>query len=148
MDDLSVNRVRTLARPKPTPSVSLPCRCLHSVGLSLTPEQLRQMVRVMDSHGDGLIPAAPVLEFLREEAGASVLPGDVGTRQVQTNQTPAGTSTRVRGGTIWYLVKNQLVLEFEEYINILRSIYIYTYTWYDGLLYRPTGRVSCRGVTG
>lgn len=60
------------------------CRCLHSVGLGLTPEQLRQMVRVMDSHGDGLIPTAPVLEFLREEAGVSAFPGDVGTKQVYT----------------------------------------------------------------
>ncbi len=30
---------------------------------------LRDMVRVMDAHGDGLIPTAPVLEFLRQEAG-------------------------------------------------------------------------------
>ena len=42
------------------------------------------MVRVMDSHGDGLIPTAPVLEFLREEADVSVLPEDVGTKQVWT----------------------------------------------------------------
>lgn len=30
---------------------------------------LQDMARVMDAHGDGLIPTAPVLDFLREEAG-------------------------------------------------------------------------------
>ena len=42
----------------------------------MTLEQLRQMVTVMDSHGDGLIPTEPVLEFLRKEAGVSSAPGD------------------------------------------------------------------------
>lgn len=46
-------------------------RCLRSVGIGLAPSQLREMVKAMDSHGDGLIPTAPILEFLQEEAGAS-----------------------------------------------------------------------------
>ncbi|CAM9306993.1 unnamed protein product [Ectocarpus fasciculatus] len=44
-------------------------RCLRSVGLSLAPESLGEMVSVLDAHGDGLIPIPPVLEFLRKEAG-------------------------------------------------------------------------------
>lgn len=46
-------------------------RCLRSVGLELAPGQLRQMAKAMDSYGDGLIPTAPVLEFLRQEAGTT-----------------------------------------------------------------------------
>lgn len=44
-------------------------RCLRSGGLALSPEHLRDMVNVMDAQGDGLIPTAPVVEFLKKEAG-------------------------------------------------------------------------------
>lgn len=46
-------------------------RCLRSVGLEIAPGQLREMAKAMDSYGDGLIPTAPVLEFLRQEAGTT-----------------------------------------------------------------------------
>lgn len=67
-----------------------PNRCLRSVGLILAPDMLHGMVAVMDAHGDGLIPTAPVLEFLRKEARLSSDPpplaeGDV--QQVSTTLT-------------------------------------------------------------
>ncbi|CAB1102374.1 unnamed protein product [Ectocarpus sp. CCAP 1310/34] len=52
-------------------------RCLRSVGLSLAPESLGEMVSVLDAYGDGLIPITPVLEFLRREAGISPEGGDM-----------------------------------------------------------------------
>ncbi|CBJ27722.1 hypothetical protein Esi_0083_0058 [Ectocarpus siliculosus] len=52
-------------------------RCLRSVGLSLAPESLGEMVSVLDAYGDELIPITPVLEFLRREAGISPEGGDV-----------------------------------------------------------------------
>eukprot|EP00752_Nemacystus_decipiens_P018631 g16705.t1 len=51
-------------------------RCLRSVGLILAPHRLNEMVAVMDAYGDGLIPTAPVLEFLRKEAGLASGPDD------------------------------------------------------------------------
>lgn len=42
------------------------------------------MADAMDAHGDGLIPTAPVLEFLREEAGlTSRANEDKGSSQVR-----------------------------------------------------------------
>ncbi|CAM9921910.1 unnamed protein product [Ectocarpus sp. 4 AP-2014] len=52
-------------------------RCLRSVGLSLAPESLGEMVSVLDAYGDGLIPITPVLEFLRREAGIAPEGGDM-----------------------------------------------------------------------
>lgn len=51
----------------------LSCRCLRSVGIALPHTSLNDMAAVMDAHGDGLIPTAPVLEFLRKEAGIPVV---------------------------------------------------------------------------
>lgn len=42
------------------------------MGLGIKIENLRDMAQAMDSHGDGLVPIAPVLGFLREEAGFSI----------------------------------------------------------------------------
>lgn len=64
-----------------------PSRCLRSVGLVLGPDRVQEMVAVMDAHGDGLIPTAPVLEFLRKEAGLGSgphLPAEGDLEQVST----------------------------------------------------------------
>lgn len=44
------------------------------MGIIIAPAGLSDMAAVMDTHGDGLIPTAPVLEFLRKEAGIPVVP--------------------------------------------------------------------------
>ncbi|CAM9599986.1 unnamed protein product [Scytosiphon promiscuus] len=49
-------------------------RCLRSVGIVIAPKSLNEMAAVMDAHGDGLIPTAPVLEFLQKEAGITTTP--------------------------------------------------------------------------
>lgn len=63
--------------PNPQKSILRFSRCLRSVGLSLAPESLGEMVSVLDAYGDGLIPITPVLEFLRREAGISPEGGDM-----------------------------------------------------------------------
>lgn len=60
------------------------------MGLILAPDRLHEMVAVMDAHGDGLIPTAPVLEFLREEAGLTSgppAPAEGGAEQVLIYRT-------------------------------------------------------------
>lgn len=39
------------------------------MGLEIPEAMLRALADTIDPHGDGLLPTAPVLEFLREEAG-------------------------------------------------------------------------------
>lgn len=45
------------------------------------------MAKAMDSHGDGLIPTAPVLEFLRHEAGITPGNDEVGMEKVKRSIT-------------------------------------------------------------
>lgn len=55
------------------------------MGLELTPDDMREMAKVMDIHGDGRIPTAPVLEFLREEARAAFQSGGEALSKVSSH---------------------------------------------------------------
>eukprot|EP00953_Heterococcus_sp_UTEX-ZZ885_P040494 20689-Heterococcus_DN1.PRE.1 len=46
-------------------------RCLRSVGLGLSEQQLSELVSVLDSHGDGRVPYATLLEFCEAQSSSS-----------------------------------------------------------------------------
>lgn len=54
------------------------------MGLELTPDDLGEMVKAMDIHGDDCVPTAPVLKFLREEARAASKSGAVALSKVSS----------------------------------------------------------------
>jgi Ca2+-binding EF-hand superfamily protein len=45
-------------------------RCLRSVGLGLSEQQLSELVSVLDSHGDGRVPYAALLEFCEAQSSS------------------------------------------------------------------------------
>lgn len=52
--------------------------------MELTPDDLREMAKAMDIHGDDRIPTAPVLAFLREEAMAASKSGALALSKVSS----------------------------------------------------------------
>lgn len=52
----------------------------------LSPKHLQDMLKALDSFGDGLIPTAPVLEFLQQEAELVHPSGGRNVEQVHSSQ--------------------------------------------------------------
>jgi Ca2+-binding EF-hand superfamily protein len=63
-------------------------RCLRSVGLGLSEQQLSELVSVLDSHGDGRVPYAALLEFCEAQSG-----GGGGQRRGSSATGASGSSS-------------------------------------------------------
>jgi Ca2+-binding EF-hand superfamily protein len=64
-------------------------RCLRSVGLGLSEQQLSELVSVLDAHGDGRVPYAALLEFCEGQCSG-------GQRRGSTSANSSSTSAQHR----------------------------------------------------